>query len=133
MSKTSKQTQTQQIDPQIRAESEALTSLARRVAGMGYNPYQGNTVADFTPGQRAAFTAADQAASAFGMPTGASTGGPTGSTEGAYGIRGFSPQQTLEAQQKNLPELTRKINAIFEQASRETPKQAPLGGGGGKK
>lgn len=135
MSKTSKQTSTSAIDPQMRAESEALTSLGRSIAGMGYNPFTGNTQADFTPAQRAAFQGIDAASSAFGMPGGASTGGPTGATEGAYGIMGFSPESAMRAEQGDgsIDQLTQMVNRVFAQAATETPKQKQLSGGGGKK
>jgi hypothetical protein len=133
MSKTSKQEQVQEIDPQIRSESEALTSLARTVAGLGYQPYRGNTVADFTPAQKAAFAGTDAASAAFGMPTGAAAGGPTGATEGAYGIMGFSPQTVVEKSQPDYANLTQRLQAIFNQAATPAPTRAPHRTGGGKK
>lgn len=103
MGKTSKQTTTQQIDPQIRDEIIKNVNAARELAGGGFVPFVGNTIADFSPAQRASFEGTDALAAAFGLPGGAAAGGPSGATAGAYGIEGFSPETVMQAESP-LPE-----------------------------
>jgi hypothetical protein len=101
------------------------------LAGLGYQPYQGNDVADFTPQQKAAMGMADTAAGAFGFDQ-AGYGGPTGATVGPNGIPGFSTFDVMKEQQPNYNELQSFLDKFAQQASR-APKVAKKKSGGGKK
>lgn len=93
--------------------------IADEVAAIGYTPYQGPTVAGFTPQQRAAMNNTMNGAGAFGMTMGRNLAGPnnnggrgvdplTGLAGGtqqnfAGGIRGYSPNATYEQAKNRIP------------------------------
>lgn len=133
MSKTSQKEATQTIDPMLNAEAQRNFELARLAAALGHNPYKGETIADFTPAQQAAFQNIDSAASAFGMSGGASEPTSTGATTGAYGIRGYSPEDAMRESGSLTPELEAALSEFYAQAGKPTPYQAPLQPSGGKK
>ena len=83
MGKTRESKQTQEINPEVEKNSQANMGLARLIASLGYKPYTGNDIADFTPMQKTAMEAGNTAADAFGMPT-AEYGGPTGAVDGGF-------------------------------------------------
>lgn len=128
-------TSVQQIDPMIRAESQANMNLARDLAGLGYNPYEGATIADFSEGQKAAFSGVDAASAAFGMPTGASSGLPTGAIQDDNGVFGFSPQATMENSGSVTSALQDGLDTFYATAAKDTPMQQAFQqvGGDGKK
>lgn len=133
MSKTSKQEQVQNIDPQLREEADITTDAARMLAAIGYTPYTGNTIAAPTEGQKAAWGMSDAAASAFGMEGGLSGGVPEG-TEGAYGIMGYSPETVMREESPISDDVQSALDAFYKQAGTQSTDQGPLSpSGGGKK
>ena len=81
--------------------AEGVLSGALQAASLGYRPNRGVTIAGFSPQQMAAFSGANDAASAFGLPSapqGQSPGGgylpPT--QTGAGGVQGYSTGALLD-------------------------------------
>jgi hypothetical protein len=67
MSLGGKTTQTQTIDPDLKAASLAQLEMARRVGQLGFVPYKGATVAGMQPGQIAAMQNMNAGLDAFGF------------------------------------------------------------------
>ena len=67
MSLGGKTTETQQIDPDLKAASLAQLEMARRVGQLGFVPYKGATVAGMQPGQIAAMQNMNAGLDAFGF------------------------------------------------------------------
>ena len=84
--------------------------LARFLASRGYQPNQGNDVADFTAPQRAAMDMRNQASAAFGFAP-AAYGGPTGATVGPNGTLGFS---THDIMKQNSPNYDDQLSFLSE-------------------
>lgn len=57
------------LDPAIRQAAQQNLDIANEVASIGYVPYQGNSIAGFSPQQMSSMQATDQGMSAFGMPS----------------------------------------------------------------
>ncbi len=127
MGKTSKQTQVQNINQGLENEAANLFAMLRSIAQMGYNPYTGGDIADFTPAQRQAMENTNQAASAFGMGT-ADYGGPTGAVDGA-----FSSWNQMMKEMPDADRMVDQINNIFTQFSKQPKKVKQKSSGGGKK
>lgn len=131
---TSKQTQTQTIDPTLERESRSLMSLFRMLAGMEPQPNRNVTVADFTPQQKAAMDGTQAAAGAFGMPT--AVGGPSAgmpnATASGNGIMGFSSAPEVDRSKALLPSETKAQLAAFRNAA-STPTRHQKMKSGGKK
>lgn len=142
---------TVKLPKSIEQASKENWGMAKDVASLGYVPYQGNTVAAFTPMQTAAMQNTNNAAAAFGMGSGASMAGAgvdpiTGMTRqptaDANGVLGYSPYAGyLEAQSKIAPGQRAMIDSFFIDpmsgaAGNRTQQQQPaasnrrLGGGG---
>jgi len=89
--KGGEQTTTQRLDPRLEQGAASAVAGALQSAGLDYSPNRGVAIAGFTPQQKAAFEGADQAASAFGVPTsGGNLGIPETQTEQASGIEGYA-------------------------------------------
>ena len=137
MSKTSKDVSTQQVDPSVAKDSNALNNLFRGIASQGFEPNRGVTIADFTPQQKRGMEASDLAAGAFGMPSGggAPTSGPTAEAS-ASGIMGFRPSVEFDASKAALPpEYTAAMDKFQTGLGKPTKYKQfkPSSGGGGKK
>ena len=134
--KTSKQEQSQQIDPMLRDEAIANTNLIRALAGLGFNPFLGNQMSGITDATMVAANMADSAANAFGFGGGAAKGleGLRGTDDGS-GIKGFSPFEGMKAAMGDEYDAFREqLDAWFKQASKKTAYKPQLTtGGGGKK
>ena len=80
MGKGSNTTTTEtKLDPDLKNAALTNLDLANEVGALGYMPYQGNTVAAFSPQQIAGMQSTDQAAAAFGMPSAINWQGAQGS------------------------------------------------------
>lgn len=126
------QTSTVQLSPEIEAAALQNLDIANEVAGMGYVPYRGNTVAGLTPMQRGAMDSSMGARAAFGMdmPEGWRRDGTArrqGRNDGidpytgmrarpteAGGVFGYSPVGVYEDAQSRIPEAQRSfIDSFF--------------------
>jgi hypothetical protein len=67
MSLGGKTTQTQQIDPDLKAAALANLEMAQRVGRLGFVPYKGATVAGFQPAQIGAMQNTNTGLEAFGL------------------------------------------------------------------
>lgn len=67
MSLGGKTTETQQIDPDLKAAALRQLSMAENVGRLGFVPYQGATVAGLQPGQIAAMQNTNAGLEAFGL------------------------------------------------------------------
>ena len=83
MSLGGKTTQTQTIDPELKAAALKNLAMARRVSQLGFVPYKGATVAGLQPAQIAAMQNTNAGLDAFGLGTSAV---PTGGDLSPYGI-----------------------------------------------
>lgn len=99
---TSKQTQTQQVDPTLAKESDSLVNLFRLLASGGFEPNRGETIAALTSKQEDAMDMGDAAATAFGFPVGARTDMPAPTTS-ATGVRGYSTAAEFDKSRSLLP------------------------------
>ena len=66
---SSTQTTTVELPPEIKQAAIANLGIADSVASLGATPYNGPSIAGFSPQQMAAMQGTDQAAAAFGMPS----------------------------------------------------------------
>lgn len=134
MSKTSKQTATSQIDPNVAAESNALMALFKSIASMPHQTNRGVTVAGFTPQQRAAMEMGNDAAAAFGFAPAANPVGelPAMRTS-AQGIKGYSTAPEYDKSVAALPKEVREQISSFYQQSGKKLKKREFDSGGGKK
>lgn len=66
---SSTQTTKVELDPDIKKAALANLGIADSVASLGATPYNGPSIAGFSPQQMAAMQGVDQAAAAFGMPS----------------------------------------------------------------
>lgn len=66
---SSTQTTKVELDPEIKKAALANLGIADSVASLGATPYNGPSIAGFSPQQMAAMQGVDQAAAAFGMPS----------------------------------------------------------------
>jgi len=124
-----KDTQTQQIDPMLAAESQSLINLFRSLAERPDEINRGPTIAAFTPDQEAAFGATDSAAKAFGMGVADRTSMPEPMTS-AQGIKGYSIAPEYDESMASLsPEYKQWREAFGEVASTPTPTQSFDSGG----
>lgn len=81
------------IPKALRQGSKDAIAGAKAVGGVGYIPYEGPTVAAFTPAQEASFANTDAAATAFGLPGSSTIGRGAGLPEPATyagGVGGYS-------------------------------------------
>lgn len=117
MGKPSKKTNTQEIDPDLKDATEANLGLARMLAGLGYQPYQGINVADFTDAQKVSMESTNLAAGAFGMPT-ADFSGPTGARDNPFGISGFSTHEMMKESIPNYEDLVSFLDSFAKKASK---------------
>ena len=83
MSLGGKTTQTQTIDPDLKAAALSNLAMAKRVSQLGFVPYKGATVAGLQPAQIAAMQNTNAGLDAFGLGTSAV---PTGGDLSPYGI-----------------------------------------------
>lgn len=126
---TGKTTQTQEIDPTLRAESRSLMALFHMLAGMDPQVNRGPTIAAFTPKQEQAFGMGDNAAAAFGF------GAPTAMSMpeaivSASGVRGHSTAGETDASISMLPEEFRNaMDAWRAKAGKETKNRKFESGG----
>lgn len=82
MSLGGKTTETQSIDPDLKAASLAQLAMARNVGQLGFVPYKGATVAGLQPAQIAAMENTNAGLSAFGLnPSAIPTAGNLGPYE----------------------------------------------------
>lgn len=131
MSKTSQTEQVQQIDPDIRSESEQLYALGHMISGMGYNPYKGVDIAARSPKELAADEAANLAAGAFNMPMAAPSNLPTPIEQD--GMLGYSTQKMAQ-DDKQYQRLKKQVDAIFNRGANQPELTGGIQpGGGGKK
>jgi hypothetical protein len=117
------------------------------VAGLGYVPYFGPDVAEFTPMQQASFQNTGQAANAFGMAGGGMTGmeGMPQPQQFAGGVSGYSSApmfaETMAALEANNPGQFAAIQNMFinpqtgaggNQAQMQSQPAPQYGSGGGR-
>ena len=110
-------TNTSQKIPQwLEDASKQAVNQSQQAGSIGYNPYMGPSVAAFNDTQNAAFAGANQAASAYGMPTSTGNGMPAPTTY-AGGMQGYSSypmyQQALMSLQKQNPQQYQQIMGMF--------------------
>jgi hypothetical protein len=79
-----------QVPPYIEDATKAALGAAGKLGSIGYVPYQGPTVAAFTPTQVAAMQNRNQGANAFGMNTAPVMAGMPKPQEFAGGVMGYS-------------------------------------------
>lgn len=133
LGKTSKQEQSQQIDPMLRDEAISTSNLVRALAGLGFNPYKGNTIAAIQPAQRKAMNMANSFAEAFGFDGAAGKGIPKATKDDA-GLKGYSTFKGMKkAMGKDYNKFKDRLDAWFEQASQPVDYQEEHTTSGGKK
>ena len=113
MGKTSEQTQTNTIDPNLSEMSHAALQQAQAASMIPFMPNRGVRVAAFNPMQEAGFAGANAAASAAGLPTGAAPGMPP--VEMLNGIPGYSTGSMYDTvMDQSVPQgMQDYINAMF--------------------
>lgn len=119
----------QKMDPGLTAAARDALDFAAAGAAVPHSPNRGVSFAAFTPQQMAAFQGANEAASAFGLPTGSATSAMPAAEMSANGIRGYSTG-ALYDENKNksmTPGLQKAIDSLF--ANRETGGFSGPGGG----
>lgn len=89
------QTTSVQLPDFLNQATQALTQRAQQTMNIGYQPYYGPSVAAFNPMQQAAFQGANDAASAFGLPSvqgnaGGGLDGMMGQPKNFGGVLGYS-------------------------------------------
>ena len=133
--KTSEQTQTQQVDPNLAKESHALLNLFKTVGGQGYQPNKNVRIADMSPREKAAIAMSDSAGLAFGMPAMATGGSAPTVQRSASGIMGFSPKADYnKAVRRTNKGYKNALTDFYEGLSKKRDyKKMDTGGGGGKK
>ncbi len=118
-------TTTLELPKNITKAAEKNLKLANQIGKIGYVPYRGNTVAAFTPAQRAAMSNTNAAASAFNM----GTAGASPTTEGVAvdpftgmamdptlsgGVLGYSPAGIYDDAKAMIPAGQRRyIDSFF--------------------
>lgn len=132
MSKTSTKESSNQIDQNLANETQALMSLARKLASLGDQRYKGVSIAAHTPQQTAAMAAPSQAAAAFGMDAPGVTA-PSRAEQGAYGIMGYSPETAMKQSGHPVGQTVNALKSFFKQAGTELPKVPTFQDSGGKK
>lgn len=121
----------------IEDASKANINLAQKIAGMGYVPYYGPDVAAATGQQKAAWQGANDAASAFGMPT-AAIDLPK-EQQFANGVSGYSSgglyDQALAELRSRRPGIAARRDAVMNMmrggGGGAVSPVAPVSGGGG--
>lgn len=113
---------TVKLPKEIEDQAKANIGIANEVAAIGYTPYQGNTVAAFTPNQQAAMQNNAHSMNAFNM------GGPgaqakqagvnpmTGMKMNATnqgGVMGYSPMGQYNAAVNAIPDAQRAMIESF--------------------
>ena len=88
-----------ELDPAVREAALQNLDIANEVASIGYIPYQGNTVAGFSPQQMSAMQSTDQAMSAFGMPSAVNWQQQGGQFQAPRGMDSNSIYQALTGMQ----------------------------------
>lgn len=125
-------TTTVEIPDYIKKASKQNLARANEISQLGYTPYYGPDVAAFTPSQEAAFQGANQAASAFGMPT--TQYSMPQPTEYAGGFRGYSSapiyQQSLQTMQGEAPAQYDFIRSMFINPQTGARPEQPFASGG---
>lgn len=118
-------TSTVKLPPEIEAAAKENLRIANEVASIGYTPYQGPTVAGFSPQQMNAMRGTDQAAAFFGMPNSGTGQMPQGAAadsaltglpppqQAAGGFSGYSPFSLYKAAIDNLPPAQRAMIESF--------------------
>jgi hypothetical protein len=113
-SKTSKQTSTVELPPELRQASLDNLRLAQDVGRMPAIHNFGPTVAALTPQQDAAMMGTNQAASAFGLPNGGAIGSaamPTVVDVG--GARGYSTKGLYDNAMDQVPQFVKDLLSQF--------------------
>lgn len=123
MSKTSKQTNQQQVDPQLAGESASLVTALRGLLAGGPRPMdKGADIAAFTPTQKAAMRNTNKGLQAFGMQTAAPNEGmPKAMVDPATGVKGYS---TGKAAQKRVNDLPQKYQTMIQKFYKGMGKEA---------
>lgn len=130
------QTTTVKLPPEIEAAAKANMKIADSVASLGATPFNGPSIAGFSPQQMASMQATDQAASAFGMPSavnwqqgsGGAMSAPKGMSNDALfsaltgmpppnssagGFTGYNTQPIAQAAYDRLPPAQRALIESF--------------------
>lgn len=130
------QTTTVKLPPEIEAAAKANMKIADSVASLGATPFNGPSIAGFSPQQIASMQATDQAASAFGMPSavnwqqgrGGAMSAPKGMSNDALftaltgmpppnasagGFTGYNTQPIAQAAYDKLPPAQRALIESF--------------------
>lgn len=113
-SKTSKQTSTVELPPELRQASLDNLRLAQDVGRMPAIHNFGPTVAALTPQQDSAMMGTNQAASAFGLPNGGAIGSaamPTVVNVG--GARGYSTKGLYDNAMDQVPQFVKDLLSQF--------------------
>jgi hypothetical protein len=119
----SESSSTVKLPENIEKIAEENLALADRIGEIGYVPYQGNTVAAFTPQQQAVMQNTSDAASAFGMGNGSSQAAAAGvdpftgmamDPNMSGGVLGYSPYAAYQdAQSQIAPGQRAAIDSFF--------------------
>lgn len=104
-----------EINEDVAREADYKYNVAKDIAGLGYQPNRGVTIAAFTPQQEAAMRGVNTAANAFGMGI---QGDPLAHMPtpevSASGIRGYSTGADYDQMIARLPpEFRAKLDAII--------------------
>lgn len=109
------QTQTTEIPQYLQDASKSAINRAEGIANMGYVPYYGPDVAAATGQQIASWKGANQAASAFGMPTAAIDLPKSQTFKG--GVEGYSSgglyDQAVRELKAKKPGLAKEYQALI--------------------
>lgn len=132
MSKTSKNTQTQQIDPTLAKESHSLINLLRLIGSQEHQVNRGVTIAGLTPKQKAGLAASDSAAAAFGMQPSGRDAMPA-TQRSASGIEGYSIAPEYDKSKSLLPKEFRAAMDDWRSQFGTQTKEQKFKSGGGKK
>lgn len=112
MGKTSKQTQSVKLPPELQAAANRNLQLAAQIGALPAMNNFGPTVAAANPMQQASMRQANMAADAFGLPSTQNLGLPTAvTTPGGYA--GYSTRPVYDAAMGGLTQAQRDLLAQF--------------------
>jgi hypothetical protein len=113
-SKTSKQTSTVELPPELRQASLDNLRLAQDVGRMPAIHNFGPTVAALTPQQEAAMIGTNQAAAAFGLPNGGAIGSAAmPAVVDVGGARGYSTKGLYDSAMDQVPQFVKDLLSQF--------------------
>lgn len=112
--KSSKQTQTVELPPELRQAAMENLRLSQNVGMIPAINNFGPTVAALTPQQDAAMQGTNAAATAFGLPTSGAVGSAAmPPVVDAGGVRGYSTRSAYDAAMGGVPQYVKDLLAQF--------------------